>query len=398
MWQVTVCSHAQVELDAYAQRTRQISQQSACADMSYLQYLLKYMRAIMNLLIEYQVPRDWKRVRDSTVSVSTGCHETLKTTYHDIIQWCGTIFSSYARSMSRSDSDGLLHRCSNSRRSQSSWTSKWVWWSSTIRQAQTSGSQVSKTPTAELYGASQNRERPRIWDFVTQRNEVQNRQRCSQDRSLGHCSANEVILSWTLLWPYILEIVLERKVLLLSDRRVRFFSVSDTRTSTDRSLSCIKCVGNKEESGKRSSNNVRFWYEQRLVNPIKRRQEFKDLQFHHDNESNSSSADEYEVQMRDEKGTTWTKEIFFLFFVALESTSLHLLPTSYLWLKRYGIAIHHLDIQIWLEISVSFVTIPEFYSAQLWSWIVYIDIKKMKSCCFDHRHIIYIYIHIYIYI
>ena len=125
-----------------------------------------------------------------------------------------------------------------------------MWWSSTIRQAQTSGSQVSKTSAAELYGASQNRERPRIWDFVTQRNEVQNRQRCSQDRSLGHCSANEVILSWTPLWPYILEIVLERKVLLLSDRRVRFFSVSDTRTSTDRSLSCIKCV----ETKKRAAN------------------------------------------------------------------------------------------------------------------------------------------------
>ena len=30
---------------------------------------------------------------------------------------CGTIISSYARSMSRPDSDGLLHRCSNSRRS-----------------------------------------------------------------------------------------------------------------------------------------------------------------------------------------------------------------------------------------------------------------------------------------
>ena len=44
---------------------------------------------------------------------------------------------------------------------------KWVWWSSTIRQAQTSGSQVSKTPTAELYGASQNREWQRIWDLVT---------------------------------------------------------------------------------------------------------------------------------------------------------------------------------------------------------------------------------------
>ena len=129
-------------------------------------------------------------------------------------------------------------------------TSKWVWWSSTIRQAQTSGSQVSKTPAAELYGASQNRERPRIWDFVTQRNEVQNRQRCSQDRSLGHYSANEVILSWTPLCPHIPEIVVERKVLLLSDRRVRFFSASETRTSTDRSLSCIESV----ETKKRAAN------------------------------------------------------------------------------------------------------------------------------------------------
>ena len=262
-----------------------------------------------------------------------------------------------------------------------------MWWSSAIRQAQTSGSQVSKTPTAELYGASQNRERSRTWDLVTQRNEVQNRQRCSQDRSLGHHSANEVILSWYPLWPHIPEIVVERKVLLLSDRRVRFFSVSDTRASTDRSLSCIESVETKKRAANARPMNVRFWYDQRLGNPIKRTQEFKDLQFIHDNESNSSSADEYEVQMRDQKGTTWTKEIFCLWFVALGSTSLHLLPISYIWPKRYGIAIHHLDKQIWLGISVSFVTIPEFYSAQIWSWIVYIEIKKMISCCFDHRHI-----------
>ena len=41
VWQVTGCSHAQTELDACAQRTRQMSQQSACADMNCLKYPLK---------------------------------------------------------------------------------------------------------------------------------------------------------------------------------------------------------------------------------------------------------------------------------------------------------------------------------------------------------------------
>ena len=60
----------------------------------------------------------------------------------------------------------------------------------------------------------------------------------------------EVILSRTPLWPHIPEIVVERNVLLLSDRRVRFFSVSDNRISTDRSLSCIESV----ETKKRAAN------------------------------------------------------------------------------------------------------------------------------------------------
>ena len=106
------------------------------------------------------------------------------------------------------------------------------------------------TPTAELRGAHPNRERLKIWDLVTQINEVQSRKRCSQIRSLGHYLANEVILSRGPLLPHIPEIVVERRILLLSDRRVRFFSVSDNRISTDRSLSCIENV----ETKKRAAN------------------------------------------------------------------------------------------------------------------------------------------------
>ena len=200
------------------------------------------------------------------------------------------------------------------------------------------------------------------------------------------------------LWPHIPEIVVERRVLLLSDRRVRFFSVSDTRTSTDRSLSCIESVETKKRaanarpimfdsdtnrdwvissSGGKNSKTCNTSTTSKAIPPVL-----------------TSTKSKWETR----KARPGRRRPFCLFFVALGSTSLHLHPTSYLWTKRYGSVIHHLDIQIWQEISVSFVTIPEFYSAQLWSWIVYIEMEKLLSYCFDHRRKIYIYIFIYLFI
>ena len=254
------------------------------------------------------------------------------------------------------------------------------------------------TPTAELRGAHPNRERRKNSDLVTQIYEVQSRKRCSQIRALGHYLANEVILSRGPLLPHIPESVVERRILLLSDRHVRFFSVSDTRISTDRSLSCIESV----ETKKRAANACPIMFDSDTN---------KDWGISSSGDKNSKTCNistttkaippvltSTKSKWETRKARPGRRRPLVFFFVAMGSTSLHLHPTSYLWPKRYGSVIHHLDIQIWQEISVSFVTIPEFYSAQLWSWIMYIALKKLISYCFDHRRDIYIYIYLFIYL
>ena len=238
------------------------------------------------------------------------------------------------------------------------------------------------TATAELHGAPQNRERPRIWDLVTQGNEVQSRQRCSQIWSLRHYLANEVVLSRGPLLPHIPEIVVERKVLLLSDRRIRFFSVSDTWTSTDRSLSCIESV----ETKKRAANARPIMFD----SDTNRDWEISSSGDKNSKTSNSPTTTKAIPPVLTSTKSKWETR------KARPGRRRSFVSCLLRWERRVYISIllriydrkirkrhppsGHTDMTRDLRV----------FCAQLWSWIVYIEMKKMISYCFDHRHNIFI--------
>ena len=373
-----------------------ISQQSACADISYPQ-VSYWNTCVQSWICSWSIESlaDWKLVRDSTVSVSTGCHETPEIN----VSWQSS--SGAGRSSVRTrgpyrdrtvtacfidaliagnpEAHGLRNECDDR-----------------VRYVKRRHLEVKYLRLQQLNYTEHLRIVNDKESEILSRKETKFRIDRDAVRTdhLEITQLTKLSCLGTPLWPHILQIVVERKVLLLSDRRVRFFSVSDIRTSTDRSLSCIESVETKKRAANARPIMFDSWYEQRLGNPIKRRQEFKDLQFRHDNESNSSSADEYEVQNeRRERHVLDEGDLLSLACCAGvdESTSpFYFVSMTEQIRKRHP----PLDIQIWLEISVSFVTTPEF---------LFCSALIMNCVCWKWRKwyhtaliidIIYIYIYI----